>query len=493
MTALAQSSAWISDPVASAPGGPWDLLVIGGGTAGMVAAKTAAGFGATVLLVEKDRTGGDCLWTGCVPSKTLLSSAHAAAQARNAGRYGVTVAGVGVDFAEVMRQVRTAIDTIEPTDSPAALRAAGVHVAHGTAAFTGRRTAQIDGITVEFRRALVTTGAAPVMPSIRGLAQAGPLTSETIWAITALPGRLLVLGGGSIGCELGQAFARLGSTVSIVEDAATLLVREDSDAAALVTAALIADGVSVRTGVAVQEISASDQGWCAELADGSRIEFDRILVAAGRRARTNGLGLDAAGIDVDERGYVDVDSHLQTSNPRVWAAGDLTGYPPFTHTAGVHGTLAATNAVLGLRRTVDAATIPRVTFTQPEVAAFGVGAQQAGAGTRLTVRTIAHCEVDRAIAEQLTDGFTRLVLDGKSRVVGATIVGPRAGESLAEVVLAARHGLRARDLAATIHAYPTYSDGVWKAGIAQLQQQLHRPAIRRIIELVAAVRRRTTR
>jgi len=271
MTDLAKSSAWISDPVSPRQGGRWDLLVIGGGTAGLVAAKAAAGFGATVLLVEKDRTGGDCLWTGCVPSKTLLSAAHTAALARRAGRYGVTVTGVEVDFAAVMRQVRAVIDTIEPTDSPAALRAAGVRVAHGTATFPGRRTSQVDGAAVSFRRALVATGAEPVMPPIPGLAQAGPLTSETIWALTALPERLLVLGGGSIGCELGQAFARLGSSVSIVEAAATLLVGEGPDAAALVTAALTADGVSVRTGVLVQKVSTADHGWCAELADGSAV------------------------------------------------------------------------------------------------------------------------------------------------------------------------------------------------------------------------------
>jgi len=482
---------WVSDAV-TPPSGGWDLLVIGGGTAGLVAAKTAAAFGASVLMVEKDRTGGDCLWTGCVPSKTLLAAAHAAAGARNAFGYGITVVGVTVDFPQVMRQVQAAIDSIEPTDSPATLRAAGVRVVHASASFTGRRTVLINGITVPFRRAVLCTGAEPVIPLIPGLAQAGPLTSTSIWSLTALPGRLLVLGGGSIGCELGQAFARLGSSVTIVEAESSLLTREDSAAAAVITAALTADGVNIRTGVALRGVTAADHGWRAELADGSTVEFDQILVAVGRRARTAGIGLDAAGIDLDDRGHVVVDAHLRTSNSRVWAAGDLTGYPPFTHVAGVHGSVAATNAVLGLRRAVDLATIPRVTFTQPEVAAFGVSEQGARAAG-LIVRTIAHAEVDRAIAEQHLDGFSRLVLDRKGRVVGAAIVGPRAGESLAEVVLAARHGLRARDLAGAIHAYPTYGDGVWKAGIAQVQGQLQQPVARRIIGLLATVRRRTGR
>ncbi|MGI8415657.1 MAG: dihydrolipoyl dehydrogenase family protein, partial [Nakamurella sp.] len=447
-------------------GNTWDLLIIGGGTAGIVAAKTAAGFGASVLLVERDRTGGDCLWTGCVPSKALLAAAHAAADARTAARLGVHIDGVRVDFAHVMAHVRQAITTIEPEDGPTALRAAGVRVVHGTARLSGPHTAVIDGTTIRFRQALLATGSRPSMPDIPGLADAHPLTSDTIWQLSHLPGRLLVLGGGSIGCELGQAFARLGSTVTIAEAAPTILPREDPAAARLLLAALAQDGVDVHTGAAV---TAVDRDWAGTLrvsVSTGTVSVDAILVAVGRRPRTADIGLEMAGVDTDERGSVVVNDRLQTSNWRIWAAGDLTGYPQFTHTAGVHGATAASNAVLGLRRTVDTATIPRVTFTQPEVAAFGVNPHQAAA-TGLTVRDIHHEQVDRAIAEDATRGITRLVLDRKGRVVGASIVGPRAGESLAELVLAARHGLRARDLAAAMHAYPTYGDAVWKAAIAQ--------------------------
>lgn len=488
-TDLRAGAEWSSDDLTPLDGKAWDLLVIGGGTAGLVGAKTAAGFGASVLMVERDRIGGDCLWTGCVPSKALLSAAHAARDARTASRFGIRVGDVDVEFAAVMAHVRRAIATIEPTDSPAAMRAAGVLLTHGTARLTGRQMAEVDDQAVRFRQALVATGAAPVMPPIPGLSDAGPLTNETVFSLTALPARLLILGGGSVGCELGQAFARLGSCVTLVEASPRLLVREDADAAALVTAALAGDGVTICSGVAATAVRHVGDGWIAEFADGSAVEFDTVLVAVGRRPRTTDLGLAAAGVDVDEHGFVRVDSRLRTTNPRIWAAGDLTGHPQFTHTAGVHGSLAASNAILGLRRRVDRATVPRVTFTQPELAAVGVSLEQAQS-QGLTVRTVAHADLDRAIAEQETSGFSRLVLDGRGRVVGATIVGPRAGESLPEAVLGARHGLRARDIAAATHAYPTYGDGVWKAAIEQVHAQLAGTAPQRLTTVLTAIRRR---
>ncbi len=489
MTDLYTRDARSSDELTAPDGAGWDLLVIGGGTAGLVAGKTAAGFGARVLLVERERTGGDCLWTGCVPSKALLHAAHTAAAARDAVRLGIHTDGVRVDFAQVMTHVHAAIGVIEPTDSPTALRDAGVHVAHGTVRLLSGSTADVDGVTVGFGQALLATGSAPVLPPIDGLVETDPLTSDTIWALDTLPARLLVVGGGSIGCELGQAFARLGTQVSIVQSRPRLLMREDPDAAALLTAALIADGVTVHTGTSVTRIRAATPGWSAVLADGTEIGFDRVLVAAGRRPRTADLGLDAAGVDLDERGYVRVDERLRTSNRRIFAAGDVTGHPQFTHTAGVHGSIAAGNAVLGLRRRADVSTTPRVTYTQPEVAAFGISAESARA-RGLIVRTVPHSDVDRAIADGDTAGFTRLMLDGKGRIIGASIVGPRAGESLAEVVLAARHGLRASAVAGSAHAYPTYGDGVWKAAIAQVQHQLRSPATRKVIGALAGLRRR---
>lgn len=492
MTGEPPETGWASDDLLPPDGRSWDLLVVGGGTAGIVGARTAAGYRASVLLVERDRTGGDCLWTGCVPSKALLAVARAAADARSASRYGAHADGVRIDFSSAMAHVRRAIAAVEPTDSPAALRRAGVRVARGTVRLTGTDTADVDGHPVRFRRVLLATGSAPAMPPIPGLAEAGALTSDTIWTLTELPRRLLVLGGGSIGCELGQAFARLGAMVTVVEAAPRLLVREDSDAAALVADALADDGVTVRAGVTVTGIRRAGSAasvLTAVLTDDSEVTFDRVLVAVGRTPCTGGLGLDRAGVELDQHGQVRVDARLRTTCPRVWAAGDLTGYPRFTHTAGVHGSLAATNAILGLRRTVTTATIPRVTFTQPEVASIGVSAERARAHRGLIVRTVRHTDVDRAVAEGTPVGFTRLVFDRWGHVVGATIVGPRAGESLAEVGLAVRHGMRARDLAGTTHAYPTYADGVWKAAIEQVRARLSQPGARKAVRVLRRLRR----
>ncbi|MDN5768660.1 MAG: FAD-dependent oxidoreductase [Humibacillus sp.] len=467
---------------------PWDLLVIGGGTAGIVGAKTAARFGARVLLVDRDHPGGDCLFTGCVPSKSLLAAASAASNARAASRFGVDVPVVEVDFRRVMAHVQGAIEHITPTDSAEALEHAGVRVVRGHAELCGRTTAVVDGVVVSFRQALVATGAEPMLPPIPGLSEAQALTSETVWQLRDLPERLAVLGGGSIGCELSQAFARLGSDVVVIEAATALLPREDPDAAAVVTAALEADGVTVRTGGGVVEVS-SDDGVSGSLVleSGERLDYDMLLVAVGRRPRTAGLGLEVAGVSVDERGYVVVDDHLRTTNHRVWAAGDLTGHPQFTHVAGVHASIAATNAVLGLRRSVAAVVVPRVTFTHPEVAA--VGASSGSPGAEHEVRSWPDDEVDRAVAEGETAGFTKLVTDRRGRIVGATVVGPRAGEALAELTLAVTRGLTTTALAGSTHPYPTYGDGPWNAAIADVQRRLARPLASAAVRTLAATRR----
>jgi pyruvate/2-oxoglutarate dehydrogenase complex dihydrolipoamide dehydrogenase (E3) component len=472
----------------------WDLLVVGGGTAGIVGAKTAARLGARVALVERDRTGGDCLWTGCVPSKSLLAAAGRAADARGAAVLGVHVSGVRVDFPSVLRHVRSAIADIEPADSVETLEEAGVHVIHGEAHFNGPRTVEVDGAESTFHQALLATGAAPAIPPIPGLAESSPLTSDSVWKLAQLPERLVVMGGGSIGCELGQAFARLGSHVTLVEALPRLLAREDPDAGALVHAALARDGVEVLVGhPAVKVLGAPGEPGEIVVDDGTTersIPYDALLVAVGRRPRSAGLGLDRAGVDVDQRGFVVVDPRLRTSNPRVWAAGDVTPNPQFTHVAGVHASLAASNAVLGLRRGIDLSAVPRVTYTDPEVAA--VGAPSWGEDGQPAPRTVSrlHADVDRAVAEGRTDGFARLVLDDAGKVVtGATVVGPRAGESLAELTLAVRLGLTVTDLASTIHAYPTYGDGPWNAAISVVQQRLAQPRARRVTGALVGVRR----
>lgn len=455
-----------------------DLLVVGGGSAGLVAARTAASFGASVLLVERDRPGGDCLWRGCVPSKALLAAADTAAAARDAGRFGIATGAVRVDFPAVMAHVRSAVATIAPADSPEAVRAAGAEHRTGTARFTGPGTAEVDGVPVRFRRALVATGSAP---SPLGLPVTGAapavLSTDTVWDLTALPDRLVVLGGGPVGCELGQAFARLGSRVTVVEAADRLLPGEDPDASALLAAALRSDGVDVRTGTRARALRPGR----VELDDGRAVEADTVLGALGRRPRTAGLGLETLGVALTGSGAVAVDAHLRTSNPAVLAAGDVTDHPRFTHVAGTHGSLAASNAVLGLRRRVDPV-VPRVTFTAPEVASVG-------ASTGHTVRTRWHHDVDRAVTDAGTAGFSRLVLDRRGRVTGATVVGPRAGEVLAELTLAVRRGLRATDIAGTTHPYPTWGDGPWNAAVADVRARLATRPARALLRGVVVARR----
>lgn len=461
-----------------------DLLVVGGGTAGIVAAKTAAGFGAKVLLVESERTGGDCLWTGCVPSKSLLAAASTAAAIRRGPSMGIHAASVTVDFPAVMRHVRDAIAEIAPVDSPEALTGAGVTVVHGSARFTDARTVAIGARGIVFTQAVLAAGARPTVPNLPGLETIDYLTSDTVWDLTALPPRLLVLGGGSVGCELAQAFARLGAAVTIVESAETLVPREDLAASTALTESLIADGVDVRTGATATSLRERQ----LVLADARHIEFDRVLVAVGRTPRTDALGLAAAGVTTDERGYVRVDDQLRTSNPRIWAAGDLTGHPQFTHTAGMHGSIAATNAVLGVRRTVDKTGEPRVTFTDPEIAVVGIDPRTAQRIKGLRVVTVSHGSLDRAVTEARTGGLTQLVLDRRRRIVGACIVGPRAGETIGELVLAVKHGMRTRDMAAATHPYPTYNDGPWNAAIADVRSQLAQPLTSRLITTLARLR-----
>lgn len=467
-----------------------ELLVIGGGTAGLVAAKTAAGFGTDVLLVERERMGGDCLWTGCVPSKSLIAAAETAARARRGERLGVTVGTVDVDFAAVMGHVHDAIHTIEPADSPEAVETSGARVHLGEARFTGPRTAEIDGHPVRFGQAIIATGSAPAVPDLPGLDAIEALTSDSVWHLTALPERLVVLGGGAIGCELAQAFARLGSHVTIVQRNTRLLPKEDRDASALVTAAMVEDGVDVRLGTQVASVEADENGLSGAvvLDSGERVPFDRLLVALGRRPRLDRLSVEAAGVHLDERGYVAVDDRLRTSNPRIRAAGDVSGLAAFTHIAGVNGSLAATNAALGLSRRVDRDAVPRVTFTHPEVGAVGVLPDEA-AKHGYEVREVQHSHTDRAIADDRTAGFTRLVVDSRGRVHGATIVGPRAGESIGEAALAVRLGLSTSKIASTTHPYPTYSDALWNAAVADVRTRLQKGAVAGAVRILARIRR----
>lgn len=458
---------------------PWDLVVVGGGTAGLVSAYTATGLGARVMLVERDRTGGDCLWTGCVPSKSLIAAAGVIAGARRASAFA-QVDEPAVDFGAVLAHVRSSIATIAPVDSVDALREAGVTVVQGHAELTGPASLTVDGDSHQFRTAVLATGAAPRLPDIPGLLEAAPLTSETLWQLDHLPDRLVVVGGGAVGCEMAQAFARLGSQVTLVEVADRLLTRHDPEAAGIVADALRRDGVALRLGNRVTKVIADPGGRGEMLVDDGEsqtaVTFDAVLVATGRQSRTQGLGLHRADVRLTQGGSVRVDRYLRTSNPRIWAAGDVTSFPHLTHLAGYHAGVATVNALLRLRRAVDLSAVPRVIYTDPEVAT--VGAPTWAPLTVATPRTITrhHDHVDRAVADGRTDGFARLTLSRNgSRITGATIVGPRAGESIAEMTLAVRRRMRVSELASTIHAYPTYADGPWNAAVDEMRRRLARP------------------
>ena len=450
----------------------WDLVVIGGGTAGLVAGRTAASFGAQAVLIEAHRLGGDCLWTGCVPSKSLIAAADAAKTARSSGPLGVSARDVVVDFAEVMTHVQDAMDIIAPVDSAESLERDNIEVLNGRARFTGPNTVEVNGTNLRFRQALIATGATPTVPDIPGIDAVDVLTSETLWNLRTLPERLVVLGGGAIGCEIAQAMARLGSHVTLVQRGPRILPKEDARASALIEAALIADGVDVRTNCTVASVTSTDRlAGTFTLSDGTTLSFDRALAALGRRSNTADLGLEHVGVRRDQRGNIVVDTKLRSSNPRIWAAGDVTGMPQFTHTAGVNASVAATNAILGLTRSVDTVAIPRVTFTHPEVGAVGLQAQDAQQ-SRHRIISREHEHVDRAVTEAQTAGYTQLVVDKRGRVLGGTVVGPRAGETLGEISLAVKNRLTTSQIAGTTHAYPTYNDGLWNVAVADVRHRL---------------------
>ncbi|ATG53210.1 oxidoreductase [Brachybacterium vulturis] len=453
---------------------PWELVVVGAGSAGLTAARTARLLGAEVLLIERHRWGGDCLWTGCVPSKSLIAQARRAPPARRRS------AGV-LEAHDVFTGIDSARESIAPDDSPEALRGIGVRTLQGEAMFTGDQSMIVGGRSVEFTRAIVATGSRPSVPGIPGLAEVDPLTSDTIWELRELPERMVVVGGGAIACELGQALARLGVQVTIILRGPDILPGEIPEARELVRSALEVDGVRVLTGRCVVRFHRDASQECAALLDdGTRVDADRVLVATGRRAGVDQLGLIATGVETDDCGWISCDPTLRTDNPSIWAAGDVTWLPKHAHVAGVSGAVAARNALLGTRRTMHDAGAPRVLFTAPEIAS--VGTQEPTGRDR--VATVRHVHVDRAVAEDDTAGFTRIIVDRRGRILGGTIVGPRAGETLGELTLAVDQGITVQRLTSVMHSYPTYSDGLWNAAIQESQRRLREGMAGRLASLM---------
>lgn len=480
--------AWVNPE----PTGRYNLVVVGAGTAGLVAAAGAAGLGAKVALVERHLMGGDCLNVGCVPSKALIRSARAMADIREAGAFGIDVPeGVEVDFPRVMERLRRLRADISPNDSARRFRDLGVDVFLGEGRFAGPDRVEVAGRTLLFARALVATGGRAAVPSIPGLEEAGYLTNETLFTLTERPRRLAVLGAGPIGCEMAQAFARLGSRVVLLARHG-ILPREDPEAASLVARALDRDGVETRCAAQVKEVR-HGPGEEKELVvecggETTRVTADAILVATGRAPNVEGLGLEAAGIAYDRAG-VEVDDRLRTSNRRVFAAGDVSSRYKFTHIADALARIVIRNALFFGRARASALTVPWCTYTTPEVA--HVGLDEAEARTRgLAFETLRLelGDVDRARLDG-DEGLLKLVVrKGTDRILGATLVARNAGDMISELTLAIGSGAGLRTLAETIHPYPTQAEILKRAGDAWSRTRLT-PRVKRLFETLLAWRR----
>jgi pyruvate/2-oxoglutarate dehydrogenase complex dihydrolipoamide dehydrogenase (E3) component len=474
----------------------YDLAVVGGGTAGLIAALVGAGAGARVCLVERERVGGECLWTGCVPSKSLLAAADLAHRMRGADRVGLVPVEPKVDFGRVMGHVRAAQARIAPQDSPERLRAAGVDVLAGHARFAGPGRLLVDagddgGREVDWRAALLATGSRPLLPELPGLREADPLTSDTVWDLEELPERLLLLGGGSVGCEVAQGLARLGARVTLLEAEPVLLSGEEPEAVALLAEQLRGEGVDVRLGSRGLRVERDGDGFALDVGPNRRVGFDRVLVATGRVAVTEGLGLEMVGVRVGPAGNVLVDARLRTSAPGVFAAGDVTGVLGFTHVAAYQARLAVQNALFGLRRSADYRAVPQVVFTDPEVARVGLSeaAARERFGRRVTCWSFPYERLDRAIAAGEGYGFAKLVGGPRGRLVGATVAAPGAGEAIAELSSWIAHGATIREISQAVHAYPTFAEGPARAADQAVRARWQRPAAQRLTRTLLAVRR----
>jgi pyruvate/2-oxoglutarate dehydrogenase complex dihydrolipoamide dehydrogenase (E3) component len=430
----------------------YDLVVIGGGTAGLVCAAGAAGLGARVALVEKHLLGGDCLNTGCVPSKALIAAARGAR-----------------DWAVAVTRIRDARLTLAPNDSASRLQTLGVDVFFGAASFADRATIEVDGSILHFRRAVIATGSRPAVPSIPGLRDRPYLTNETIFDLTTQPRELLIIGAGASGCELAQAFARLGTRVTLVERAPRILSTEDADAARVVADHLSRDGVHIQTGVTDPHVSG----------------VESVLVAVGRTPNVDGLGLDRIGVAVGARG-IEVDDRLRTTNPRIYAAGDVCGRLQFTHAAEAMARIVVQNALFFGRKKFSDVIIPWCTFTDPELAHVGLTSEEAMRRDARTI-TVPLDQVDRAVIDGVTDGFVR-VHHQRGRILGATVVAPDAGNLISLVSTVMRGKGTLNDLSSSVFPYPTTALALKRAGDIYRRDKLT-PVVKRALRYY--FRRRT--
>jgi pyruvate/2-oxoglutarate dehydrogenase complex dihydrolipoamide dehydrogenase (E3) component/uncharacterized membrane protein YdjX (TVP38/TMEM64 family) len=456
-----------------------NLIVIGAGAAGLVTSYIAATVRAKVTLIEKAQMGGDCLNRGCVPSKALIRAARAAAQGDHATRLGVQAEAMKTDFAATMRYVRATIRAIAPHDSIERYTRLGVEVIQGEAKITSPWSVAVNGKTLTAHSIVIATGSRPVVPKIPGLEQVDYLTSDTIWNLDVLPQRLAILGGGPIGCELAQAFARLGSKVMMVEMGDQLLAREDSDVAGVVQATLERDGVTVRLGQKTVEVRGGNSPILIVEHDGVRSEvaFDALLLATGRTATVDGYGIEALDLSLRKNKTLESDEFLRTKFPNIYAVGDVTGPFQLTHAGAHQAWYAAVNALFGRWKSfaADYRVMPAVTFTEPEAARVGLNEREAKQqNIAVEVVMYAMAELDRAVAESATEGFVKvLVPPGKDRILGASVVGERAGETIALFALAMQQHIGLDKILGTVFAYPTFAEAA--KHVAGVRRKRHQP------------------
>ncbi|MEW6349910.1 MAG: FAD-containing oxidoreductase [Thermodesulfobacteriota bacterium] len=468
------------------PAQRYNLVVIGAGTAGLVTAAGAAGLGAKVALVERHLMGGDCLNVGCVPSKSLISASRAVAAIRKARALGITVDDHRVDFPAVMERVRRIRADISAHDSAQRFRDLGVDVFLGEGAFSGPHTVEVDGKTLRFAKAVIATGGRPVFPQVPGLVEAGFLTNETVFSLTELPQRLAVIGGGPIGCELAQAFQRLGAQVFLFHKGDHILDREDPQAAEIVQRRFLDEGVTLFLSADLEHIETRDREKMIRFRAAKGIDtvtVDEILVAAGRAPNVEGLNLDAAGVEYDPRLGVKVSDRLQTSNPHIFAAGDICMQYKFTHAADAAARIVIQNALFRGRKQLSALTIPWCTYTDPEIAHVGLYEKDAARlGIALDAYQVPLSQVDRAVTDAAQDGFAHILTEkGTDHIVGATIVADHAGDMISEVTVAMVGGVGLGTISAVVHPYPTQAEVIKKAADAYNRTRLT-PTVKFLLE-----------
>jgi pyruvate/2-oxoglutarate dehydrogenase complex dihydrolipoamide dehydrogenase (E3) component len=473
----------------------YNIVVIGAGTAGLVTAAGAAGLGAKVALVERHLMGGDCLNVGCVPSKCLIRSARALADVRDAHEFGINVSsGYKADFPAVMERMRRLRSGISTNDSVRRFsEELDVDVFLGDAQFSGPDTVRVGDATLRFRKAVITTGARAFEPAIEGLAESGFLTNETVFSLTELPGRLAVIGAGPLGCELAQAFQRLGSQVCLLQRGPQIMSREDRDAARIVEASMVKDGIDLMLSCRILRVEKSEAGKIIHLeceGETKQITVDEILVGAGRVPNVEGLDLDLVGVSYGDRSGVKVDEYLRTTNSRIYAAGDICFPHQFTHTADALARIVIQNALFWGRKRSSALTIPWCTYTDPEIAHVGMYEEDAKQkGIPVDTFSVPMAEVDRAIADGETEGMVKVhVRKGTDRILGATVVARHAGEMISEISVAMQAKMGLGALSGVIHPYPTQAEAVRKVADAYNRTRLT-PTVKRIFEMILKFKR----